>query len=56
MRHIPLLTGTATGLGALSNGEPFRVWTGFNVDQFLLNEYGDIDASEMCKAASKPIS
>ncbi|WP_420585694.1 hypothetical protein [Ruegeria sp.] len=49
-------TGTATGLGFLSNGEPFRVWTGFNVEQFLLNEYGDINTADMCKAASKPIS
>lgn len=47
-------TGTASGLGKLSNGESFRVWSGANVDQFLINKYGDVDAGALCQSFSKP--
>lgn len=47
-------TGTASGLGMLSNGESFHVWSGTNVDQFLVNKYGDIDTSALCQSFAKP--
>ncbi len=47
-------TGTASGLGQLSNGETFHVWSGTNVDQFLINRYGDVDAAALCQNFSKP--
>ncbi|MES0825680.1 hypothetical protein [Ruegeria sp. SCP11] len=47
-------TGTASGIGLLSNGEAFQVWSGANVDQFLINRYGDVDAGALCQSFAKP--
>ncbi|WP_170326278.1 hypothetical protein [Ruegeria arenilitoris] len=47
-------TGTASGLGRLSNGDTFHVWSGANVDQFLITRYGDVDAGALCRTFAKP--
>ncbi|WP_146347125.1 hypothetical protein [Falsiphaeobacter marinintestinus] len=48
-------TGTGRGMGRLSDGRTLRVWYGQEVEQFLRNEYGDVNYFEMCKNADAPI-
>ncbi|WP_299643752.1 hypothetical protein [uncultured Ruegeria sp.] len=47
-------TGTASGIGRLSTGEIFHVWSGNNVDQFLINKYGEVDAGALCQNFTAP--
>jgi hypothetical protein len=49
-------TGTATGSGVMSNGMNLQVWSGRNIQQFLVNETGDVDAPLMCGDVQVPIS
>lgn len=49
-------TGTGIGLGRLSSGQEFHLWTGHNVKQFLLNQYGDLNPAKLCSGLSKPVS
>lgn len=49
-------TGTAIGRGMLSDGRPFRMWSGHQIRQFLINESGDVNARLMCADVPVPIS
>ena len=49
------VTGTATGQGVLSDGRPLRMWSGHNIQQFIQNQTGDVDARLMCGEIPVPI-
>lgn len=53
---IDNLTGTVTGHGATSDGQPIRVWSGHNIQQFLAGETGDVNARLMCGHVEIPLS
>ena len=48
-------TGTTTGFGKMSNGHGIQGWSGHNIQQFLINESGDIDAKLLCSGFVVPI-
>ncbi|MGR3761005.1 hypothetical protein ACUXV3_12865 [Roseobacteraceae bacterium NS-SX3] len=49
-------TGTASGLGRLSNGLTVQMWSGKNVQQFLLNKFGEVDQTKLCRDLNAPTS
>lgn len=50
-----VVTGTATGQGVLSDGSRLRMWSGHNIQQFIQNQTGDVDARLMCGEVPVPI-
>lgn len=49
-------TGTATGFGKLSDGTPLQVWSGHNIEQFMVNQSGDVNTGLECYGVPVPIS
>ncbi|WP_406646321.1 hypothetical protein QEZ52_19490 [Aliisedimentitalea scapharcae] len=49
-------TGTASGLGRLSNGETIHMWSGHNIRQFLRNESEEVNPRLLCNDVEVPIS
>jgi hypothetical protein len=49
-------TGTAIGIGRLSNGGTVQMWSGHNIRQFLKNESGEVNPRLMCAEVEVPIS
>jgi hypothetical protein len=49
-------TGTATGLGLMSDGRTVRMCSGRNIRQFPINESGDVSARLMYGDVPVPIS
>lgn len=47
-------TGTATGFGKMSNGHGIQGWSGHNIQQFLINESGDVNAQLLCDSFIVP--
>lgn len=48
-------TGATTGFGKMSNGHRIQGWSGQNIQQFLINESGDVDAQLLCGGFVVPI-
>lgn len=49
-------TGTVIGHGTTSDGQAIQLWSGQQIQQFLINETGDINARLMCGNAEIPLS
>ncbi len=50
------VTGTTKGQGLLDDGRRLRMWSGHNIQQFIQNQSGDLDARLMCGDLPVPIS
>ena len=48
-------TGTAIGIGRLSNDATVQMWSGHNIRQFLKNESGDVEPRLMCADVEVPV-
>lgn len=49
-------TGTAVGLGTMSDGAKVQVWSGNNIRQFLADQSGDLNSDLTCGDVLVPIS
>lgn len=48
-------TGTAIGIGRLSNDTKVQMWSGHNIRQFLKNESGEVEPRLMCADVEVPV-
>jgi hypothetical protein len=48
-------TGTAIGIGRLSNNATVQMWSGHNIRQFLKNESGEVEPRLMCADVEVPV-
>ena len=49
------MTGTATGHGTMSNGTGLQMWSGRNIQQFIINQTGNVNARLMCGEVEIPL-